>query len=127
MFLPEGEGSEAKWADPIDFPSWEELSDPVTYTISLQEPLKNMSMTLTRGDQPDTIEMSGGRQSSISLDEDTYPNCTVDMEISAIVFIDTPTRLYGDATLTIERASGSYCPVFATPCDVIVGFVGATL
>ena len=125
LFLPEGAGSESDWAYPIELPGWDAL--PATYSIQLQEPFSSMEITVTEGGT-DQLSMAGAVQTGVVFNEDSYPDCTVDMSIDATINIETSESVSGQAFMTIDNPSGDTCPNFdeysGTPCQVTLDFYG---
>jgi len=123
LFLPEGDGSESDWAYPIELPGWDSL--PASYAIQLQEPFSSMDITVTDGGT-DQLVMAGALQSSVVFNEDSYPDCTVDLSIDATINIETSSSVTGQALMSVSNASGDTCPVFNdTPCQVALDFYGS--
>jgi hypothetical protein len=126
LFLPEGEGTTSDWAHTIEIPSWEDMENGSTYMIDLQEPFTAMEITVTRGDADGQAVLTGAQQTGVAFDEESYPGCTVDMGIDALIVLDGPDNVHGFATLSIDSADGEFCPEFAYPCDVTLDFTGLT-
>lgn len=126
LLLPEGDGSENDWAYPIELPAWDAL--PATYTIQIQDPFSSMEITVTEGGT-DQFAMDGAEQTGVVFNEDSYPDCLVDMDISATINIESSDSVEGNATLSITGSSGDTCPVFkkGPPCNVELDFYGTRL
>ena len=123
LFLPEGDGSESDWAYPVELPGWDSL--PASYSIQLQEPFSSMEITVTEGGA-DQFAMEGALQSGVVFNEDSYPDCTVDLSIDATINIETSSSVTGQALMSVSNASGDTCPVFNdTPCQVALDFYGS--
>ena len=126
LFLPEGSGTENDWAYPVELPAWDSL--PATYSIQLQEPFSSMEITVTDGGS-EQFAMAGALQTGVVFNEDSYPDCTVDLSIDATINIETSDAVTGQAFMTVDNPSGDTCPVFSsgTPCQVTLDFYGSRL
>ena len=126
LFLPEGNGTENDWAYPVELPAWDNL--PATYSIQLQEPFSGMEITVTEGGS-EQFSMAGALQTGVVFNEDSYPDCTVDLNIDATINIETSDSVTGQAFMTVDNPSGDTCPVFegGTPCQVTLDFYGSRL
>ena len=126
LFLPEGDGSESDWEYPIELPAWDGL--PVSYSIQLQQPFDSMDITVSEGGTAQ-FAMAGALQEGVVFNEDSYPDCTVDLSIDATINIETNDSLTGQALMSVDNPSGSSCPVFeaGTPCQVTLDFYGSRL
>jgi hypothetical protein len=126
LFLPEGDGTESDWAYPVELPAWNNL--PATYSIQLQEPFSSMDITVTDGGS-EQFSMAGALQAGVVFNEDSYPDCTVDLNIDATINIETVDSVTGQAFMTVDSPSGDTCPVFegGTPCQVTLDFFGSRL
>lgn len=124
LFLPEGDGSESDWAYPVELPAWDNL--PATYSIQLQDPFSSMEITVTEGGT-DQFAMAGALQTGVVFNEDSYPDCTVDLSIDATINIETADSVTGQAFMSVDNPSGDTCPVFdsGTPCQVTLDFYGS--
>ncbi len=125
LLLPEGDGTENDWQYPVEVPSWEEMEEPVTYTISLQDPFTNMEITAARGEADGQIDITSLGQTDVLFNEDAYDDCVVDMGIDALIVLDGAENVHGYAELRIMDARGDSCPLFETPCSVDLDFTGA--
>ncbi len=126
LLLPEGAGSENDWAYPIELPSWDAL--PATYEIQLQDPFSNMTITITEGGT-NQLTLDGAEQTGVAFDEDSYPGCTVDLDVAATINIESSDQVEGSATLTMTATSGDSCPALkeGPPCDIELDFYGSRL
>ena len=126
LFLPEGDGTTNAWQYPIELPAWGDMELGSTYTIDLQEPFDEMSVTVTQGDADGQAVMTGARQSGVAFNQETYPDCVVDMGIDALIILNGPDNVNGYANLAIDNANGEFCPEFEIPCSVDLDFIGVT-
>lgn len=120
LFLPDGTSSD--WQYPIELPSLDNL--PQSYSISLQDPFTNMAITASEGPNG-TIRISDGSQNGILFNENSYPDCLVDLGIEAAITIVNNDSVNGIATLSVTNAVGDTCPLFnADPCGILLDFQG---
>ena len=126
LFLPEGNGSENAWAYPVELPAWDAL--PATYDIQLQDPFSTMEITVSEGGT-NQFAMAGALQTGVVFNEDSYPDCEVDLSIDATINIETSNSVTGQAVMSVDNPSGDTCPVFegGTPCQVDLDFYGNRL
>ncbi len=124
VFMPEGTAND--WAATTELPGWADL--PASYELGLPDPFLSMDVTVTDGgsgvlsldptDQPDLVP----------LDEDNYPDCMVQMAISATLTIVDADNVQGSATLTTTGMSEDEdCPqdYLEDPCDITLDVVAA--
>jgi len=124
VLLPDGDGTTSEWQYSIEIPSWEDLESPQSYEIQLQDPFAPMEVTVRRGAAEGELSMAGGQQEDVLFDADSFDDCYVDMSITASIVLDDEDTLHGTAALSIIDSDGQTCPLFATPCDVILDFNG---
>lgn len=125
VLLPDGAGTTNEWQYAIEIPSWEELELPQTYEISLQDPFAPMEVTVRRGSAEGELEMNGGEQQGVALDEDN-DDCLIEMSIAADIVLDTDSSIHGIATLTLLDRPSQTCPSYAPPCDIDLDFTGVS-
>jgi hypothetical protein len=123
LFLPEGHGTTQDWAVTTELPAWDAL--PAAYVMQMQDPFKDMDIEVFAGDTVGTLVIDGAQQIGVYFDETTYPDCTVNMDISADVVIDGDDSVHGVAAFQVSGHTGDSCPPFATdPCQISLDFVG---
>ncbi len=94
VLLPNGDEPN-EWQYAIEIPSWEDLEVPMTYTISLQDPFAPMEVTVRRGSAVGEIDMNGGEQGGVVLDEDNE-DCRIEIKF------EKSRGLKGSETNTID-------------------------
>jgi hypothetical protein len=124
LFLAEGEDTSNDWEYTTELPSWDDMEFGSSYTIELQEPFSSMAVTVGRGEADGQAIMTGSRQTGITVNEELYPGCLVDMGFDALIILNGPANVTGYVTLTVDNADGEFCPEFDIPCTVEVDFTG---
>ena len=125
LFLPEGAGTESDWTYPVELPAWSSL--PSTYTIQLQAPFSDMSVTVEEGGVAQ-FSLDGAQQTGVEFNADSYPGCLVDLDIAAELDIDSNDTLTGAASMQVSNATGDTCPTFtASPCALVLDFYAVRL
>ena len=122
LFLPDGAGSTSDWAYPVELPAWDAL--PSTYSVQLQEPFTTMTVTVSAGASEGLLVMEGAEQTDVVMDASgDYPDCTVDMDITAEVVIDSEDTAHGSAVLSLADIPVDDCPaLLSDPCTITLDF-----
>jgi len=122
LFLPDGAGSTSDWAYPVELPAWNAL--PSTYEVQLQQPFTTMTVTVSAGESDGLLVMDGAEQTDVVMDSSgDYPDCTVDMNISAEVVIDSDDTAHGSAVLSVADIPVDDCPeLLSDPCTITLDF-----
>lgn len=122
IYLPEGAGSTNAFGDHIYIPGTSEL--PYEGSIPLQEPFDDLSVTFT-GDATSRA-FTGGENTQVDLDPDTYPDCKIDLAISADCSLSGGDDVDCTATLQMSNVTGADCPVVSgDPCTFTLDIRGS--
>jgi len=123
LYMPDGPDTPVEWVDAIEVPSFSEL--PKTYTIQLPDPYHDMEIEVTSPGE-DQLAFDGAENLDVLLDEETYPGCLVDNDISAVLTVQDNDTITGSATLSTTNVRGDACPLFdADPCDIVLDISAA--
>jgi len=123
LYMPDGPETPVEWVDAIEVPAFAEL--PKTYTISLPDPYHDMEIEVTSPGE-DQFAFDGAENLDVLLDEETYDDCMVDNDISAVITVEDNDNLSGSATLSTTNVRGDSCPEFdADPCDIVLDISAA--
>ncbi len=121
IYLPEGAGSTNPFGDEIYLPGDGEL--PYDGSIPLQAPFEDLSVTFT-GDAGSRA-FTGGENTQVDLDPDTYPDCKIDLAISADCTLSGSDSADCTATLGMSNLNGADCPVTSSdPCTFTLDIRG---
>lgn len=126
IFMPDGADSPKDWATTTELPSWTDL--PASYSLSLPEPFLAMDVTI-EADGDGVMKLSPTAQpGAVVLDEDNFPNCMVEITISADLTIVDADNIQGSATLETAgfEDDPDNCPVVQSdPCTISLDLTAA--
>ena len=124
LFLPDGDDHD--WEYPVELPS--DSATPATYNIQLQEPFSTMEVTVESGSSSGSFIIANAAQQGVLFNEDSYPDCTVDLSIDTTITATDDNNITGQGTLSVTAYSGDTCPAFASsPCPILLDFYGSRL
>ncbi len=118
LFMPTGTDKPYDLQYPTEIPAYESL--PSTFTIKLEEPFSEMSVTLEK-DGPNKMKARGSIQTDLIIDETIYGDCHVDMKMDVDLTVVDSDNL--DLKVAVEVSDWSSktdsCPkIAADPCTV---------
>ena len=117
IFMPEGDNQPNDWGTTTEFPAYDSL--PATYSIELQSPFSEMEVTVSENNGK--LAVGEATQSEVLLDNDTWPDCRVNMSIDAELMVDNNDLLKGSAVLTTGSFDEDNCPeVTSEPCEILL-------
>ena len=124
LFLPDG--TDHNWEYPVELPS--DSATPATYDIQLQDPFSVMEVTVESGSSSGSFIIANAVQQGVLFNEDSYPDCTVDLSIDATITATDSNNITGQGTLSVIEYTGDTCPPFASsPCSILLDFYGSRL
>ena len=120
----EDDDTPGEWTSPVELPPWELMESGATVTLELEAPFTPMDIALKQGDVDGQAIMNSARQQGVVLTSEAHGSCTVDMSIDALITLNGPSDISGFATITIDDATGEYCPAIEDSCTVRLDFTG---
>ena len=117
IFMPEGADTPNDWGTTTEFPAYDSM--PATYSIELQSPFSEMEVTVSENNGQ--LAVGDAAQSDVLLDNETWPDCRVDMAIEAELMVHSDDHLIGSAVLTTGSFDEDNCPeVTSEPCEILL-------
>jgi hypothetical protein len=126
IFMPDGAETPNDWAATTELPSWGDL--PASYELALPDPFLAMDVTVEEGGDGVMVLSPTAQPDAVVLDEDNFPNCMVQITISADLTITGPDTITGAATLEMAgfEADPDNCPVVTSdPCEITLDLTAA--
>lgn len=124
IFMPEGTASD--WDTTTELPGWADL--PATYDLALPAPFHAMSVTVSEQGEGVMGLADAAQPEPVVLDEQNFPNCYVELVISADLTIVDADHVQGTASLESAGfdADPTNCPqVTADPCTITLDLSAA--
>jgi hypothetical protein len=126
IFMPDGAGTPNDWAATTELPSWADL--PSTYSLGLPDPFLAMEVTVEEGGDALMVLAPTDQPDAVALDADNFPDCMVQITISADLTIIDADNITGTATLETAgfEADPDNCPVVTSdPCEISLDITAA--
>jgi hypothetical protein len=126
IFMPDGADTPNDWAATTELPSWADL--PSSYELALPAPFLAMDVTVEEGGDALMVLAPTDQPDAVALDADNFPNCMVQITISADLTITGADTITGSATLETAgfEADPANCPVVQSdPCEISLDITAA--
>jgi hypothetical protein len=126
IFMPDGADTPNDWAVTTELPAWTDL--PSSYELALPAPFLAMDVTVEEGGEALMVLAPTAQPGAVVLDEDNFPNCMVEITISADLTIVDADNIQGFATLETAGFENDpdNCPVVQSdPCEISLDITAA--